>query len=54
MLSSDDKNPDVFRKEAFTALVEQYPEPVFVTDDEGKITSWNDRMIDLLGYTKPK
>lgn len=49
--SSTATNSGVFWKQAFTGLVEQYPEPVFVIDDEGKITSWNDDMVDLLGYT---
>lgn len=42
---------DPFWQQAFETLMASYPEPVFVIDGEGQIIGWNDRMVDLLGYT---
>lgn len=44
------QNVDAWRR-AFESLVEAYPEPVFVIDDQGRIAGWNDAITDLLGYT---
>lgn len=48
--ASGDETTD-FWKTAFEELVSQFPEPVFVIDDEGRISGWNDEMVNLLGYT---
>jgi len=41
-----------FWEHAFRMLVETFPEPVFVIDADGKITGWNEEMVDLMGYTE--
>lgn len=43
--------PDIW-KQAFVSLIERYPEPVFVINDEAEITGWNDKIAQVLGYSK--
>ncbi|RLM54007.1 PAS domain-containing protein [Halobellus sp. Atlit-31R] len=41
-----------FWQQMFDTVVEAFPEPVVVVDDNGIITHWNERMASLIGFTR--
>ncbi len=46
----DDDDAGAFWRHAFEGLVTKLPEPVFVIDNGGNITYWNEGAEDLTGY----